>query len=182
MIDNTKNHNRYLLDSNIFIVAKKNYYNPDIVPAFWQWLLEGNKKDYFYSIDIVSNELKKGKDEDYLHQFAIQNQDFFVSSNEINCIAEYGKLQAWANLVWTKNKPPNKTNKAIEAFASATKADAFLVAYAKANNFILVTNETSEMQSQTNVKIPDAANSCGVKIMNLYDLLLMHSHKNFQFK
>ena len=87
-----------------------------------------------------------------------------------------------ANTIWTLNKKPNNTSKAIEAFASNKKADAFLVAYAKANDFLVVTNERSEINSQTNVKLPDAANSCDVKTITLYDLLLLHSHNNFQFK
>lgn len=173
---------RYLFDSNVFIVAQNNYYNPQIIPAFWQWILEGHSQGCFYSIDKVSDELKEGRDDDYLRVFAIENTSIFLTSNDINCISEYAKLQAWANTIWTEGKKINKTSKAIEAFASSKKADAFLVAYAKANSFIIVTNETSDLQCQTNVKIPDAANFCGVKTINLYKLLLAHSHNNFQFK
>ena len=173
---------RYLIDTNILIVAKNNYYNPEIIPAFWDWVLQGHTQGCFYSIDKVSDELKKGKEDDYLHLFAIENPSFFLGSSNINCITEYAKLQTWANTVWTQKKNLNKTSKAIEVFASETNADAFLVAYAKAHSFIIVTNETSDLQCQTNVKIPDAANYCGVKTTNLYELLLAHSHNNFQFK
>jgi Domain of unknown function (DUF4411) len=172
----------YLFDADVLIVAKNNYYNPEIVPAFWQWILEGHQLGYFYSIDKVSDELKRGNEEDFLHQFAIEHSDVFLPSNEIGCITEYAKLQTWANTIWTHGKKSNKTSKATEAFASETKADAFLVAYAKANGFIIVTNETSDMQCQTNVKIPDAANFCNVKTINLYRLLLAHSCNNFQFR
>lgn len=173
---------RYLLDTNIFINAKDNYYSPEIIPAFWQWILAGNQQGCFYSIDKVSDELKKGKEEDYLYQFAFEHAEIFLPSKTSGCIDEYAKLQVWANTTWTLGKNSNKTSKATEVFASETNADAFLVAYAKANNFIIVTNETSEINCQTNVKIPDAANYCGVKTINLYKLLLSHSHNNFQFK
>lgn len=173
---------RYLFDSDVLIVAKNNYYNPEIVPAFWQWILEGHQRGYFYSIDKVSEELKKGKEDDYLCQFAAEHSKFFLPSNSKDCIGEYAKLQIWANTIWNQGKNLNKTSKAAEAFASETKADAFLVSYAKTNGFITVTNEISDIKCQTNVKIPDAANFCGVKTINLYQLLLAHSHNNFQFK
>lgn len=182
MTNNLMGNERYLFDSDVLIVAQNNYYNPEIIPAFWQWILEGHNLGCFYSIDKVSDELKKGKEDDYLHLFAIENPSLFLGSSDINCITEYAKLQTWANTIWTTGKNLNKTSKATEAFASETKADAFLVAFAKANDYVIVTNETSDMPCQTNVKIPDAANSCGVKTINLYKLLLLHSHNNFQFK
>lgn len=175
---------RYLIDSDALISAKNSWLDPKIAPAFWDWLLEGHNQGCFYSIDKVSSELKEGSEADFLYQFAIDHASIFLSSDELSCITEYAKLQTWANTIWAnyQNKKPNKTSKATEAFASTKKADAFLVAYAKANNFVIVTNEVSDMQCQTNIKLPDAANSCGVKTINLYDLLLLHSHNNFQFK
>lgn len=175
-------HKRYLLDSDVLISAKRSWLDPKIAPVFWEWLLEGHRQGYFYSIDKVASELKEGDKDDFLNLFATEHVSLFLTSDEVTCIAEYAKLQTWVHTVWTLGKKLNKTSKAIEAFASNKKADAFLVAYAKANDFIIVTNEISEMQCQTNVKLPDAANSCGVKTINLYDLLLLHSHNNFQFK
>lgn len=173
---------RYLLDSDVLISAKKSWLDPKIAPAFWSWIIEGHNQGYFYSIDKVADELKEGNKDDFLYIFAIDHESLFLSSDEISCITEYAKLQTWANTIWTQSKKPNNTSKAIEAFATSKKADAFLVAYAKANDFLVVTNEISNMNDQTNVKLPDAANSCGVKTINLYDLLLLHSHNNFQFK
>ena len=173
---------RYLLDSDVLISAKKSWLDPKIAPAFWDWIIEGHNQGYFYSIDKVSDELKEGHKDDFLHIFVIDHESLFLSSDDITCISEYAKLQTWANTIWTLNKKPNNTSKAIEAFASNKKADAFLVAYAKANDFLVVTNERREINSQTNVKLPDAADSCDVKTITLYDLLLLHSHNNFQFK
>lgn len=181
-MNHLKGDERYLFDSDVLITSKNNYYNPEIVPAFWQWLLEGHQQGYFYSIDKVSNELKKGLEGDYLYKFATEHPSFFLSSVSKDCINEYAKLQIWANTIWTQGKKSNKTSKATEAFASEGKADGFLVAYAKTNRFVIVTNETSDIKCQTNVKIPDAANHSGVITINLYKLLLMHSHNNFQFK
>ncbi len=103
----------YLFDADVLIVAKNNYYNPEIVPAFWQWILEGHQQGYFYSIDKVSNEdeLKRGNEEDFLHQFAIEYSGIFLPSNNMDCIAEYAKLQTWVRIpvktaINSNSKPP----------------------------------------------------------------------------
>lgn len=104
MTNSLVGNERYLFDTNILINAKNNYYHPNIVPAFWQWVINGHKQGCFYSINKVSNELKKGDETDYLQQFVLDNQSMFLSSNDIGCIAEYAKLQTWANIVWTQKK------------------------------------------------------------------------------
>lgn len=93
MTNNLIGSERYLLDTNIFINAKDNYYNPEIIPAFWQWILAGHQQGCFYSIDKVCAELKKGKEEDYLYKFAVAHSEIFLSSNTNDCIDEYAKLQ-----------------------------------------------------------------------------------------
>lgn len=174
---------RYLLDSDVLIHAKNSYLNPEIAPAFWDWLIEGHAIGMFFSIDKVANELKQGKEDDYLTLFPEVNPSFFLPSNDINSMGEYAKLQNWAVTVWAAGKKSASATKGTEAFASDKKADAFLIAYAKAHNFIVVTNEVSDIKDQTNIKLPDAAISIGVaKPISLFNLLLLHSHNNFQFK
>jgi hypothetical protein len=34
----------YLLDANVFIQAKNLHYGMDFCPAFWDWLLDANRK------------------------------------------------------------------------------------------------------------------------------------------
>jgi hypothetical protein len=47
----------YLLDANVFIQAKNQYYGFDIVPAFWAWLIAANGAGTVFSIEKVSDEL-----------------------------------------------------------------------------------------------------------------------------
>lgn len=174
---------KYLLDSDVFIHAKNSYLNPEIAPAFWDWLVEGHSKGLFFSIDKVANELRQGREGDFLTLFPDDNPSFFLPSNDVACMSEYGKLQNWAVTVWANGKKSASATKGTEAFASDKKADAFLVAYAKANGFMIITNEVSDIKDQTNIKVPDAAISCGLeKPISLVNLLLLHSHNNFQFK
>ena len=53
----------YLLDANTFIRAKNDFYAYDIVPTFWQVLLEKFRSGSVKVIDAVFEELLRGKGE-----------------------------------------------------------------------------------------------------------------------
>jgi hypothetical protein len=46
----------YLLDANVFIQAKNLHYGMDFCPAFWDWLLDANRKGKVFSIEAVGDE------------------------------------------------------------------------------------------------------------------------------
>lgn len=52
----------YILDANTFITAKNSYYAYDIVPSFWNSLLQEFRKDNIKSIDAVESEIMQGND------------------------------------------------------------------------------------------------------------------------
>ena len=39
----------YLLDANVFMAASRLHYGLDFCPAFWEWLIENNKKDRVFT-------------------------------------------------------------------------------------------------------------------------------------
>ena len=53
----------YLIDTNVFIDAKKRFYGFDICPAFWDWLVLKNKERIVFSIEKVRDEINKGEDQ-----------------------------------------------------------------------------------------------------------------------
>jgi len=53
----------YLLDSNVFIRAKNDYYGFDICPAFWDWIEQAHGSGVVYSVEAVYDELVAGDDE-----------------------------------------------------------------------------------------------------------------------
>ena len=57
------NPEKYLLDANVFIQAKRTYYPFDICPGFWDALCWHQAKGVVFSIDKVWGELEKGGDE-----------------------------------------------------------------------------------------------------------------------
>lgn len=176
--------NGFLFDADSLIVAKRHHYSPDFCPAFWDWIVEGNKNSLFFTIDRVADEFKQGSDGDYLYEFIETHHRSFVlkTKNDPGCMAKYGQIQAWAAATWANGKSPNKIAKALETFAKEKTADPWLVALASAKNFSIISNEASAPESQTIVKLPDVANAFGVKVFKLHEVLALHSGKNFSFK
>ncbi len=173
---------KFLFDTDCLIIAKRDY-SPDFCVAFWDWLIEGNQNGVFFFADKVINELKQGNEDDYLYRFADEQGDNFkIVTSEHNCLARYAEIQNWAANHWSAGKDKNKVRKALEVFARETLADAWQIAYASVHNCIIVTNEVSAPESQTNIKLPDAANAFGVKTISLQEILSIYSGQNFTFK
>lgn len=175
---------KYLFDSDSLIVAKRFYYSPDFCPAFWDWIVTGNKNSVLFTIDRVADEFKQGNDGDYLREFVELHNDTFVKRTIIDhdCIIKYAEIQQWANTSWVKGKNQNKVTKALEVFAKEKTADPWLVAYACVNGYHIISNEKSASESQTSVKLPDVANAFGVEVVRLHEVLNIHSGQNFVFK
>ena len=175
---------KYLFDSDSLIVAKNTHYSPDFCSAFWEWIVTGNQQQIFFTIDRVADEFMLGNEGDYLRSFVEEHNEHFVlpTKNDSQCLAKYAQLQNWANTDWVNGKNHSKTAKALEVFAKEKTADSWLVSYASAKGYEIVTNERSSPESQTRVMLPDAATAMGVKVVKLYEVLALHSGPNFLFK
>jgi len=115
---------KYILDANIFIEAKRRYYAFDLCPGFWGSLLHHNSMGNLESIDRVKGELLEGKDD--LAIWSKKVSDLFVSTNVGSVLTAYRDIIQWAQ------GQTHFTNAAKSEFARA--ADAWVIAYAKANN------------------------------------------------
>ena len=121
----------YLLDSNIFIQAKNEYYGFDLCPGFWDWLKQQNQADKVFSIERVQVELSRVSDD--LSQWATDRGDgFFLELDE-------SAIQAMTTVsAWVQHEAPHRED-AKRVFLSG--ADPFLIAYAKAHNHTVVSHE-----------------------------------------
>ena len=158
----------YLLDANVFIQAKNEYYGFDIVPAFWDWLIQSNTNGTVFSIEKVGAELCDYADE--LADWAkarIQAGGFFLPPDE-PVLAALRDLADWANA-----QP--FTQAAVNEFLRS--ADYYLVAHALAHQFVVVTQERFEPAATRRVKIPNACNAFGVQSTNTYDMLRVEGAK-----
>lgn len=157
----------YILDSNFFIQAHRAYYPLDVVTSFWTKISELANQGKIRSIDKVKSEIyANSSHEDELKHWCENNLpvDFFLDTNSV--VPDYIDLVEWANSMHNHYKPM-----AIQEFLSAELADPWLVAYAKANNYTVVTYEKSEPNIKRKIKIPEACNHFDVKYINTVDLL-----------
>lgn len=149
---------KYLLDSNVFIQAKNLHYGFDFCPAFWSWFKEHNKTGKVASIEKVADELS-GEDE-LANWVKDQGRDFFLPADDI-VIPALANVSQW---VLTQNYAPA----AISVFLQV--ADYWLIAYAKAHNYTVVTHEIAA-NSINKIKIPNACIGLKLHCISPYEML-----------
>lgn len=155
----------YLLDTNILISAK-NAMPLDLFPSFWDKLREHVLNGNVYSSVKVNDEINRGHgDEDLVRWINSLPTSFFLPFDTAIILQKYAQVIAWAN------QNPQFLPAAKHEFASASVADAFLIATACANKMKLVTNEISEPNRRNRVKIPDAARAFSVPCCSLIEML-----------
>lgn len=155
----------YLLDANIFIQAHRTHYGMDFVPAFWEWLEQGNQAGFLGSIKKIRAELTKLEDE--VSDWVKTDRVSFVEMDE----ATREPLARLAD--WASSGGVNYRASAVTEFLSS--GDYQLVAYAMAHGCTVVTHEVPAPDSKKRVKIPDACVAMGVSWMNPFDMLRSES-------
>ncbi|HIE5947110.1 TPA: DUF4411 family protein [Burkholderia cepacia] len=170
---------RYIIDSNVFIQGKNFHYQFAFCKGFWDWINAGYGSGIIFSINKVRAELLAAKKEDEARQWAeAMPADFFLEDvGDSTVMQEYSNIMTWASTDTHYQKA------ALQRFAEAHRADAFLLAYARAHGHILVTQELSQPDKRREVPIPDAATKIGnIKTMTIYELLSKHARPTFVFK
>lgn len=150
----------YLLDTNIFIQAKNEYYGFDICPGFWNWLEEQNRTQAVFSIDPVAKELRTGKDELADWSKRIGAAFFFPLDNE--ALAEMPRV---INAV----EAGDFRQAVVQQFMKG--ADPFLVAFALAHDHTIVTHEVHVEGQKSRVKIPTLCRRLSIPSIRTFDLL-----------
>lgn len=151
---------KYLLDSNVLIQAHRMYYPFDVVPSFWNKILELSNNGIICSIDKVKKELCETSNPDDLSVWCENtlHSDFFVDST--SSVDIYAGIAIWTN----ENTHFNQSAK--DEFLATDLADPWLIAYAKKNNLIIVSHETSQPQRKNRIKIPEPCMHFGVKYLS----------------
>lgn len=164
---------RFLLDSNIFIDSKNFAYRFEYCQMFWDFLLKLHNKKIVYSINAVKKELLFKTDElSYWIKNTVPSSFFEDEMSSIDC---YGTLMNWA-------QNQKVTEKAKTDFANPDKADAFLIAHAMKNNYVIVTGEKFDENVKKRIMIPNAANAHNVRTITLFDFLISYAGHNFSLK
>ena len=140
----------YVLDANVFIAAKNNYYGFDFCRAFWDWLDLAHAAGTVFSVEKVYDELIERDDD--LSVWCRDRRPLFLAlaADDVRAVA---RVNRWA-IDSTDYDPAAKAE-----FADA--ADSFLVAQALAGGHTVVTHERIS-DGRKRVKIPNAAAAHGV--------------------
>jgi hypothetical protein len=154
----------YLIDANTFMEASRGYYSFDFAKPFWKKLPEYAHSGQIVSLDKVFDEIDKGSDE--LKKWANSHfKSHFADSQTSRIVGLYGELVIWAD------KHAQYNQKAKDKFMEDQNADAWLIAYAKANNCILVTDERSDPASVKRIMIPDVCSQFHVDCCDVFTML-----------
>lgn len=154
---------RYLLDANVFMQAKNHYYGFEICPGFWKALIAENRKKRVISIDRVKEEISIGNDDLVNWAKNIAPKTFFEETNDITVLESFHEMVDWVQ--------------AASQFSAAAKAefasvaDGWLIAYAKVNGLILVTQEVYAPDAQRRVPIPNVCLEFDVEYVNTFEML-----------
>ncbi|MCX6666508.1 MAG: DUF4411 family protein [Euryarchaeota archaeon] len=149
----------YLIDTDVFIQAKNLHYGLDFCPAFWDWLIDQNKKGVVFSIEKVGDEIAAGADE--LSVWAAPRGQTFFLVPDTATIPALSTVSTWAT---SQNYHPAAVNTFLQV------ADYYLVAYALAHSYTVVTHEKPD-NSTKRIKIPMVCIGLNVKCMTPFEML-----------
>lgn len=156
----------YLVDSSCFMTASRVSYPIDIAISFWDKVSELAQSHAFYSIDKVNDEIKLN--DDLLTKWCNDNlpKDFFFSTETKEVYAKYAELVNWA-----QSKGIKQTG--VDKFIAADKADIYFVAFASLapENYTIVTEEKSAINSKSDIKLPDACSAFNIRSINFIQML-----------
>ena len=155
----------FLIDTDVLITAKNAYYAFDICPGFWQSLIIQHQVGQVHSLDRVRQELLQGRDDDELVQWLHRDvpADFFLASHDADVVAAY------TDIMFSVQRNPQYQDSAKAKFA--TGADGWLVAHAKVNGHVIVTNEQPRPEARNQIKLPDVCEKFGVGYQDSFGML-----------
>jgi len=156
----------YLIDSNTFMTAARNFYSFDFGEKFWDFLIQEARNGNLASIDKVLKEINKGGDK--LAKWANEKfLNFFLNTEDDQVIQKYAELMQWA-----EKQSNHYTRNAIDEFMKEDNADPWLIAYSLAKkNITLVTFEKENKGRKNKIPIPNVCLYFKIEYCDLYQML-----------
>ena len=162
---------RFCLDTSCLIEANNRYYAFDILPRFWDLILECSKEEIILIPEIVYEEIEKYQGKDELLEWAKNHKDTLFKKMSSEVFRLNGDI---SNYVYEHYKE-DKASQFLDS------GDPLIIAYAKVNGLILITHEKYINLSHSankkdgkfisEVKIPNICEKFGVEYKNLFDML-----------
>lgn len=140
----------WLLDTNVFVNAKRDHFGFEFCPGFWEWLDLANAAGTVASVQAVYDELVDYGDQ--LSEWAKERTGFFLPVTAGD-VAAVETVNRWAI------DSADYDAAAKNEFSAA--ADSFLLAQALAAGHTVVTHEVIK-DTRKKIQIPNAAAAVGV--------------------
>lgn len=157
---------QYLLDANVLIDAKRDYYPMTRVPDFWEWLLELSRPNKgLVKIPHEVYQKLTGAKNDNLAKWLKQHRKDALLKEEVDQALLMRTLKEGYNLDFKSVTPEQWTT---------LNEDPFLIAYALKGLFprCVVTNEVSKPKRKgVNRKLPDVCGALKVECINIFKLI-----------
>jgi len=154
---------KYVLDANAFIQAKRRFYGLDFCPGYWNTLVWHQQQGRLCSIDKVGNELLRGADD--LAQWS--GQQFGAAAFAETSTSEVAGVYAQM-LAWVMAQPHYHDSARVE-FQQV--ADGWLAAFAKAKGYVLVTLEEYDPLRRNKVPLVNVCRAFDVVTITPFELL-----------
>lgn len=151
----------YLLDANVLIVANRQYYPIERVPAFWEWLLKQGVAGNVKIVEEVLDEFVGGNDAlaDWAKQQMVKEALLFPESVDISLLRR----------VMNDGYAPDLTDDEVEQLGR----DPFLIAHAlkSPRDRVVVTLEASKpSRRRANRHVPDVCQAVGVQCVDTFEM------------
>ncbi len=148
---------KYILDTNILITAYRLTYPMDVIPTFWNKLLEKAKDNTFSLIDFVVDEIRVG--EDTLRKWIDEN----IDDIEVLKSDDFNVIESFRVLMNDVENTEQYTQKAKEDYAAS--ADSWILAHAHAYDYIIVTEEAYKREVKKRVIIPNVCRKFNINYL-----------------
>ena len=153
----------YLLDTNIYIAFYERYYPQRNFPSFWEKLVQTFQQE----VVVPRVVMEETKNSAWLNTY-------MTEICGLNPIDHRKYWMQWAEVLNNVRNNPVYTNEALDSqngWSKETVADAWLLAIAKEEKYILVTEETKNVNLYKggpvrSAKIPDVAEDIGVEYID----------------
>jgi hypothetical protein len=157
----------FIIDTNFFIQSHRITYPLDVASSFWEKVKKLFDDGKILSIDKVRDEIFNNDDELKKWIEANLSNECFKPTDTQEVLTKYAAIVNWTN---SKNK--HYVLNAINDFLKFEKADAWLIAYALAinENCKIVTQEKSEPNRKSKIKIPDVCNDFNIQPKNIIEM------------
>ena len=149
--------NKYIIDSNSLIYLGKFF--PSRFPSLWKHIEELTKNGRLFSVRECRQEIDSYGENDHIKQWAKAHSEIFLpaSSAETQCVGQIFAVKHFGQLISEnailKGKPV---------------ADPFLIAAAKVNNSVLI---TEELWKENAAKIPNICKHFGIPHIKLEEFM-----------